>query len=56
MGEWEQMLCKFVVRFYDLLREEGRFLLPAAKAELPELGRSLAELYSAFAAEAAPGE
>ena len=53
LGEREQMLCKLLVRFYDLLRENGQFLTPEAKSELPELGRSLSELYSSLAAETA---
>ena len=53
LGVREQMLCRLLVRFYDLLREEGHFLSADAKLELPELGRSMVQLYNVFAAESA---
>ena len=46
-------MCKLLLRFYDLLCENNQFLTPEAKSELPELGRSLSELYSSLAAETA---
>ena len=41
-----------MLRFYELLDEEGQFLSDSAKLELPILGRRLCGLYNVLACEA----
>ena len=50
--DWDQtILCvvKLLVRFYELLQENSQFLSDGAKAEMAEIGQSLAEQYSILA-------
>ena len=47
-----QLICQMMLRFYDLLDEEGHFLSDSAKLELPILGRRLCGLYNVLACEA----
>ena len=51
-GRAEIAVCTLLVRFYDLLSSEGQFLSPAAKAEVPGLGRRLCEVYCLLARQA----
>eukprot|EP00959_Pyramimonas_sp_CCMP1952_P099447 2078957-Pyramimonas_sp.AAC.1 len=44
--------CSVVVPFYDILYSESQFHSDSVKAELPQLGQMLAQLYSDLAREA----
>ena len=45
-------VCQHLVRFYEILDEQGQFLSDACKAELPSLGRTLCCLYAQLSQEA----
>ena len=45
-------ICRLLVRFYTILREEDLILSDAAKVELPELGQRLGVLYASLSARA----
>ena len=51
-SDWDQtILCvvELLVRFYEILHENSQFLSDGAKAEMAEIGQSLAEQYSILA-------
>ena len=45
-------VARGLVRFYQILKEEGRFLSPAASIEIAALGQQVGVLYSALSRKA----
>ena len=51
-GQRRIALCEKLLRFYEIIAEEGGFLGDDAKKELPDVGRAVFGLYSTLAVEA----
>ena len=45
-------MCEKLLRFYEIIAHEGRFLSDGAKMELPEVGRAVFGLYNTLAVDA----